>query len=134
MSTPAASACARMRSWISSLALMLNRLVPMQPMVTLGVTRAARVAEPMWEHPRNRYADASVFQEAELSQAQDSPPGRQRQPAAARPAAGQERRVAYGQSAFRQLPREPQADPDRAAFRALAYRLADGAPAAAWWR
>ena len=46
----------------------------------------------------------------------------------------QERRVAQGQSAFRQLPREPQADPDRAAFRELAYRLAGGAPAAAWWR
>lgn len=29
---------------------------------------------------------------------------------------------------------EPQADPDRAAFRELAYRLAGGAPDAAWWR
>src|ERR1700730_606359 len=45
-----------------------------------------------------------------------------------------ERRVAQGQSAFGQLPREPQTDPDRAAFRELAYRLAGGAPAAAWWR
>jgi hypothetical protein len=44
MSTPAASAWARMRSWISSLALMLNRLVPIQPMVTRGVTLAARMA------------------------------------------------------------------------------------------
>ena len=31
-------------------------------------------------------------------------------------------------------PREPQADPDRAAFRELAYRLAGGAQDAAWWR
>ena len=46
----------------------------------------------------------------------------------------QKRRVAQGQSAFRQLPRGPQADPDRAAFRELAYRLAGGAPAAGWWR
>src|SRR5260370_10713693 len=35
----------------------------------------------------NRYADGSVLQEAELSQAQDSPPGPQRQPAPSRPAA-----------------------------------------------
>ena len=35
----------------------------------------------------NRYRDGSVFQEAELPQAQDSPPGPQRQPAASRPAA-----------------------------------------------
>jgi hypothetical protein len=46
----------------------------------------------------------------------------------------QERRLAEGHSAFRQLPGEPQTDPDRAAFRELAYRLAGGAPAAAWWR
>jgi hypothetical protein len=46
----------------------------------------------------------------------------------------QERRVVQGQSASWQLPREPQADPDRAAFRELAYRLAGGAPPAAWWR
>jgi hypothetical protein len=46
----------------------------------------------------------------------------------------EERRVAQGQSAFRQLPRKPLADPDRTAFRELAYRLAGGAPAAAWWR
>ena len=46
----------------------------------------------------------------------------------------QERRVAQGQPAFWQLPRKPRADPDRAAFRELAYRLAGGAPAAAWWR
>src|SRR5258708_25205846 len=46
----------------------------------------------------------------------------------------QERGVAEGHSAFRQLPGEPQTDPDRAAFRELAYRLAGGAPAAAWWR
>ncbi len=45
----------------------------------------------------------------------------------------QERRVAQAQPAFWQLPREPQADLDRAAFRELAYRLAGGAPAAAWW-
>jgi hypothetical protein len=45
----------------------------------------------------------------------------------------QERRV-QGQPAFGQLPREPRADPDRAAFRELAYRLAGGAPDAAWWR
>ncbi len=42
--------------------------------------------------------------------------------------------MAEGHSAFRQLPGEPQTDPDRAAFRELAYRLAGGAPAAAWWR
>ena len=46
----------------------------------------------------------------------------------------QEQRVTQAQPAFWQLPREPQADPDRAAFRELAYRLAGGAPAAAWWR
>ena len=46
----------------------------------------------------------------------------------------QERQVAQAQPAFWQPPREPQADPDRAAFRELAYRLAGGAPAAAWWR
>jgi hypothetical protein len=34
----------------------------------------------------NRYADAGVLQEAERSQAQGSTPGRQRQPAASRPA------------------------------------------------
>src|ERR1035441_8086694 len=34
----------------------------------------------------NHYAGGSVLQEAELSQAQDSPPGPQRQPAASRPA------------------------------------------------
>src|SRR5450755_4775625 len=45
----------------------------------------------------------------------------------------QERR-ARGQPAFGQLPREPLADPDRAAFRELAYRLAGGAPDEAWWR
>ena len=45
----------------------------------------------------------------------------------------QERRV-QAQSAFGQLPREPQGDPDGAAFRELAYRLAGGAPAAAWWQ
>jgi len=45
----------------------------------------------------------------------------------------QERR-AQGQPAFGQLRREPQADPDRAAFRELAYRLAGGCPDAAWWR
>ena len=45
----------------------------------------------------------------------------------------QERR-AQGQPVFGQLPQEPQADPDRAAFRELAYRLAGGAPDAAWWR
>src|ERR1039457_832605 len=41
----------------------------------------------MWEHPWNRYADGGVLQEAELSHAQDSPPGPQWQPAASRPAA-----------------------------------------------
>ena len=46
----------------------------------------------------------------------------------------QEQRVAQGQSAFWQLPREPRADPDRATLRELAYRLAGGAPVAAWWR
>jgi hypothetical protein len=45
----------------------------------------------------------------------------------------QERR-AQGQPVFGQLPREPPADPDRAAFRELAYRLAGGAPDEAWWR
>src|SRR6266571_8625170 len=40
MSTPAASAWARMRSWVSSLVLMLNRFVPMQSIVTRGVTLA----------------------------------------------------------------------------------------------
>jgi hypothetical protein len=45
----------------------------------------------------------------------------------------QERR-AGGQPAFGQLRREPQADPDRAAFRELAYRLAGGCPDEAWWR
>jgi hypothetical protein len=45
-----------------------------------------------------------------------------------------ERRAAQGQPTFWQLSREPQADPDRAAFRELAYRLAGGAPAEAWWR
>src|ERR1017187_7468548 len=45
----------------------------------------------------------------------------------------QERR-AQGKPAFGQLPREPPADPDRAAFRELAYRLAGGAPAEPWWR
>jgi hypothetical protein len=43
-------------------------------------------------------------------------------------------RGARGKPAFGQLPREPQADPDRAALRELAYRLAGGAPDAAWWR
>ncbi len=42
--------------------------------------------------------------------------------------------MAEDQPAFWQLPREPQTDPDRAAFRELAFRLAGGAPAAAWWR
>jgi len=46
----------------------------------------------------------------------------------------QEQRVAQGQPAFWQQGREPQADPDRAVLRELAYRLAGGAPAAAWWR
>ena len=41
----------------------------------------------MWEHPWNRCADGGVLQEAELSHAQDSPPGPQWQPAASRPAA-----------------------------------------------
>ncbi len=41
--------------------------------------------------------------------------------------------MAQGQPAFRQLPRAPQADPDRAAFRELAYRLAGGAPPEPWW-
>jgi hypothetical protein len=41
-------------------------------------------------------------------------------------------RQARGQPTFGQLP-EPQADPDRAVFRELAYRLAGGAPDAAWW-
>jgi hypothetical protein len=45
----------------------------------------------------------------------------------------QERR-AQGQPVFGQLPREPPADPDRAVFRELAYRLAGGAPDEAWWR
>jgi hypothetical protein len=44
----------------------------------------------------------------------------------------QERR-ARGQPTFGQLP-EPQADPDRAVLRELAYRLAGGAPDAPWWR
>ena len=44
----------------------------------------------------------------------------------------QERR-AQDQPVFGQLPREPLADPDRAAFRELAYRLAGGAPDEAWW-
>src|ERR1035441_1870888 len=48
--------------------------------------RVRRRAQPMWEHPWNRYADGSASQEAELWPAQDSPPGRQRQPAASRPA------------------------------------------------
>jgi hypothetical protein len=43
---------------------------------------------------------------------------------------GQDRRAGPGLSAFR----HPQTDPDRAAFRELAYRLAGGAPAEAWWR
>jgi len=42
--------------------------------------------------------------------------------------------MAEGQPTFWQPPREPQAVPDRAAFRELAYRLAGGAPAAPWWR
>ena len=42
----------------------------------------------------------------------------------------QDRRTGRDQSAFWRL----QADPDRAAFRELAYRLAGGAPAEAWWR
>ncbi len=42
-------------------------------------------------------------------------------------------RQARGEPAFGQLP-EPQADPDRAALWELAYRLAGGAPDAAWWR
>jgi hypothetical protein len=46
----------------------------------------------------------------------------------------QERRVAQGQPAFRQLPRAPQADLDRAAFRELRYRLAGGASPEPWWR
>jgi hypothetical protein len=46
----------------------------------------------------------------------------------------QERRMAQGQAALRQLPRAPQADPDRAAFRELAYRLAGGASPEPWWR
>jgi hypothetical protein len=46
----------------------------------------------------------------------------------------QERR-AQGQPVFGQLPREPQADPGRAAaFRELAYRLAGGCPDEPWWR
>ena len=45
----------------------------------------------------------------------------------------QERRV-QARSAFGQLPREPQGNPDGAAFRELAYRLAGGASAAAWWQ
>jgi hypothetical protein len=45
----------------------------------------------------------------------------------------QERRVTQDQSAFRHAPRKPQADPDRTAFRELAYRLAGGAPTAPWW-
>ena len=44
----------------------------------------------------------------------------------------QERRV-QAQPAFGRLPREPQGDPDRAALRELAYRLAGGALAEAWW-
>jgi hypothetical protein len=43
-------------------------------------------------------------------------------------------RRAQGQPAFGQLPLEPPADPDRAAFRELAYRLAGGCPDEAWWR
>jgi hypothetical protein len=39
----------------------------------------------------------------------------------------QEQQVTEGQPTFRQLPGEPQTDPDRAAFRELAYRLAGGA-------
>jgi hypothetical protein len=46
----------------------------------------------------------------------------------------QERQVAQGQPAFRQLLRAAQPDPDRAAFRELAYRLAGGASPEPWWR
>jgi hypothetical protein len=46
----------------------------------------------------------------------------------------QERRGAEGRPSFPQLPREPQADPDRAGLRELAYRLAGGAPAESWWQ
>jgi len=42
---------------------------------------------------------------------------------------GQDRRSGRDLSVFRR----PQADPDRAAFRELAYRLAGGAPAEPWW-
>ena len=41
--------------------------------------------------------------------------------------------MAHGQPGLHQL-REPQAGPDRAALRELAYRLAGGARPAAWWR
>ncbi len=42
---------------------------------------------------------------------------------------GQDRRAGQDLSAFR----HPQADPDRSAFRELAYRLAGGALPEAWW-
>jgi hypothetical protein len=35
---------------------------------------------------------------------------------------------------YERLWRQPQTDPDRAAFRELAYRLAGGCPDEAWWR
>jgi len=38
------------------------------------------------------------------------------------------------QQLLRRQPEAPQADPDRAAFRELAYRLAGGAPPEPWWR
>src|ERR1022692_3592722 len=100
----------------------------------------------MWEHPWNRYADGGVLQEAELSHAQDSPPGPQWQPAASRPAAAGAaaprpagvRAAAAGATggagAGGRRRGKPPADPDRAAFRELAYRLAGGAPDEAWWR
>jgi hypothetical protein len=46
----------------------------------------------------------------------------------------QERRGGEGRPTVQQRPREPQADPDRAGLRELAYRLAGGAPAEPWWQ
>jgi hypothetical protein len=46
----------------------------------------------------------------------------------------EERLTDEAQPAFGRLPREPRADPDREAFRELAYSLAGGARAAAWWQ
>ena len=43
-------------------------------------------------------------------------------------------RRAQGQPVFGQRPREHEANPNRAAFLELAYRLAGGAPDEAWWR